>query len=108
VLERQGVPDTVEVNGGRFSPKQIVLVYRRPARRLVVEPSSDGWVARAPEALATRGKKVSARPTPGHAATAERPAAPPTMAQSLECPIDPTRADCQSLCVAGAQHEWCP
>jgi len=32
---------------------------------------------------------------------------PPTTAQTLECPIDPTRADCQSLC-ASAKYEWCP
>jgi hypothetical protein len=36
------------------------------------------------------------------------PAAPqPTPKQSDECPIEPWRADCRSLCAGGATWEWC-
>jgi len=106
VLERYGDPDTLEVTGGRYESKQIVLVYRRTAQRIIVERSADGWVARAPEALTDRPRRAAARvPVP----TAEIPPPPrPTMAQSLECPIDPSREDCRALCVSGATLEWCP
>jgi hypothetical protein len=104
VLDRYGEPDTVQVNGGRYQSKQLVLVYRRPAQRIVVERAADGWVARAPELLPSRSRRATAR-VPAHAG--EAPAPLPTMAQSLECPIDPSRPDCQALCASGATHEWC-
>jgi len=31
----------------------------------------------------------------------------PTARQSLECPIDPGRAECRALCAGHATHEWC-
>jgi len=31
----------------------------------------------------------------------------PTARQSLECPIDPGRADCRALCAGHATYEWC-
>lgn len=105
VLERYGEPDTLEVTGGRYESKQIVLVYHRTGQRIIVERSADGWVARAPEALPGHPRRAAAR-APERAA--ESPAPRPTMAQSLECPIDPSREDCRALCVSGATHEWCP
>jgi hypothetical protein len=41
-------------------------------------------------------------------AVEQKPAMPqPTPRQSDECPIEPWRADCRSLCGAGATWEWC-
>ena len=106
VFERYGEPDSLEVQGSRYRSKEIVLVYRRSGDRILVERSPDGWVARAPEALPGRGRRAAARaPSPGAGAVA---VPHPTMAQSLECPIDPSRADCLALCTSGAKHEWCP
>lgn len=107
VLARHGEPDTVEVNGSRYQQKRIVLVYRRAAQRIVIEQSDDGWVARAPEALPGAPRRAASRPAP-RTADVEKPALTPTMAQTLECPIDPSRTDCKALCASGAKHEWCP
>jgi hypothetical protein len=103
LFEGHGEPDAIEVLGGRYQPKDIALLYKRTGRRIVVESTSDGWVARAPEALpgarrTTRQARAPEAPPPG----------PPTTAQALECPIDPMRADCQALCAAEAKYEWCP
>jgi len=106
VFNRYGEPDSVEVLGSRYQSKDIVLVYKRTGDRILVERSDDGWVARAPEALPGRTRRVTAAGPARPVSTA--PPANPTMAQSLECPIDPARADCRALCVAGAKHEWCP
>lgn len=104
VFRRYGEPESVEVVGSRYQSKSIVLRYERSGDRILVERSDDGWVARAPEALPGRARRAAAPArTVGTA-----PPAHPTMAQSLECPIDPSRADCRALCVAGATHEWCP
>ncbi len=122
LLKREGQPDTLEVVGSRRKPKQLLLTYTRRGagrpRRIVLDSAADGFVARAPEPLATptpasrRGrvpapsrKKVqepaAARENePGGAAT-------PTAQQQLECPIDATRSDCQALCRGGAAYEWC-
>jgi hypothetical protein len=102
LFEGHGEPDEIEVLGGRYQPKDVALVYKRTGRRIVVESTSSGWVARAPETLpghrrTTRQVRAPQAPRPG----------PPTTAQTLECPIDPTRADCVSLC-ASAKYEWCP
>src|SRR4030095_12150996 len=101
--EGHGEPDAIEVLGGRYQPKDIALVYKRTGRRIVVESTSDGWVARAPEALpgarrSTRQARAQEAPPPG----------PPTTAQALECPIDPMRPDCQALCAAEAEYQECP
>jgi len=55
-----------------------------------------------PAAHTTQASRHTARrakpPSPAPTATAR---------QTLECPIDPDRADCRALCTAGATHEWC-
>lgn len=113
LLGREGEPDTLEVVGGRWKPKQITLTYTRKgagrARRIVLDPTNDGFIARASEPLATptpaakRGRgpaKTRTKATPD-------PTRTPTAQQQLECPIDGGRADCQALCTGGARHEWC-
>ena len=106
VFTRYGDPDTLEVLGSRYEPKDIVLTYKRSGDRILVERSDDGWVARAPEALPGRSRRASA---PGRSAGTAKPPPPnPTMAQTLECPIDPSREDCRALCASGTKHEWCP
>lgn len=103
IFEGHGEPDAIEVLGGRYQPKDVALVYKRTGRRIVVESTGGGWVARAPEALpgrrrTTRQARATEAPRPG----------PPTTAQALECPIDPMREDCQALCASEAKYEWCP
>jgi hypothetical protein len=121
LLKREGQPDTLEVVGGRWNSKQIVLTYTRRGagrpRRIVLDSANDGLVARAPEPVATptpaprRGRApAKARKTAAPAAVREPEAgrAPtPTAQQQLECPIDATRADCRALCTPGASYEWC-
>jgi hypothetical protein len=94
------------VQGSRYQTKEIVLVYKRTGDRILVERSSDGWVARAPEALPGRPRRTAAR-APAPAGVPAPPPTQPTMAQTLECPIDPSREDCLALCKTGAKHEWC-
>ena len=108
VFERYGEPDSLEVQGSRYQEKEIVLVYRRSGYRILVETSDDGWVARAPESLPGRTRRAAPRPPARTAGTTQPAAAHPTMAQSLECPIDPSREDCQALCASGVKHAWCP
>jgi len=126
LLRREGQPDTLAVVGSRYKPKQIVLDYTRPAvgrpHRIVLDPTKNGFVARAPEPLATPsptsprrgGRPVRSRkgrtPHPGSTSVREsQPTAEPTpnARQQLECPIDATRSDCQALCKGGASYEWC-
>lgn len=122
LLAREGEPDTLEVVGSRWKPKQILLSYTRRGagrpRRLVLDSADDGFVARAPEPLATptpasrrgRGPRKSRKKVQGPAAVRENEpsgAPTPTAQQRLECPIDGTRSDCQALCRGGARHEWC-
>jgi hypothetical protein len=122
LLRREGQPDTLEVVGSRWKPKQIVLTYTRKGagrpRRIVLDSTNDGFVARAPEPLArptpaskrARGPAKSRRKVQEPAAVRqEAPSGPsvPSAQQRLECPIDATRADCQALCRGGAAHEWC-
>ncbi len=89
-LDRKGEPDTLEVKGGRFSAKTIILSYTRPSagrpHSITLDPSGDGFIPRAPEPLATphaagrarrRHPRVRANPPapavePG--TTAEQPA----------------------------------
>jgi hypothetical protein len=120
-LADQGEPDTLEVVGARWAPKRIILTYRRRGaggpRRIVLEPTSEGYIARAPEPLTVPRSRAAAAAKPPAAArsTKARPSrcpecpAPvePTVSQKLECPIDPVRDDCRALCVAGGVHEWC-
>ena len=122
LLEREGQPDTLEVVGSRRKPKQILLSYTRRGagrpRRIVLDSGDNGFVARAPEPLATpkpaaRRGRVPAKSRkqvrePAAVRENEHRAAPtPTTQQQLECPIDGTRADCQALCRGGARYEWC-
>ncbi len=122
LLKREGQPDTLEVVGSRWKPKQILLSYTRRGagrpRRIVLDSGNEGFVARAPEPLATptpaakrgRGPAKSRKKVQEPAAARENEpsgAATPTAQQRLECPIDATRADCQSLCQGGASYEWC-
>ncbi len=122
LLQREGQPDTLEVVGSRWKPKQIVLTYARKGagrpRRVVLDSGADGFVARAPEPIATptpaskrgrapaKSRKKAQEPAavrenePGEAPT-------PTAQQQLECPIDGTRPDCRALCRPGSTHEWC-
>ncbi len=78
LLEREGEPDTLEVQGGRLSAKTIILRYTRPSagqpRVLVLVPSGDGFVARGPLPIETprpakrrsaRRRPSTPRPTPG-------------------------------------------
>jgi hypothetical protein len=110
LLEREGQPDTLEVVGGRFRSKRIILNYTRRGagrpRRIVLDAANDGFVARAPEPLARPAAKRARGPKPSRKKVAE-PAAAPTAQQQLECPIDAGRADCQALCRGGAAYEWC-
>jgi hypothetical protein len=115
VLVQQGEPDTIQVTGERLVPKRIVLTYRRPSdgppRRIVVEPTSAGYLARAPEPLRTDAPAaagpaaVASTAAPG--ASGRNAAARPSVRQDLECPIDPGRAECRHLCSGGARFEWC-
>jgi hypothetical protein len=121
LLKREGQPDTLEVVGGRYERKQILLTYKRRGagrpRRIVLDSTNDGFVARAPEPLATpapgkrgRGSKQSRKKAQEPAAVREKKpteASTPTAQQKLECPIDAARSDCQALCKGGATYEWC-
>jgi len=122
LLEREGQPDTLEVVGSRWKPKQITLTYTRKGagrpRRIVLDSGNDGFVARAPEPVATptpaarrgRGPAKSGKKAGAPAAVREsepREVSGPTAQQQLECPIDATRSDCQALCRPGASYEWC-
>lgn len=113
LLKREGQPDTLQVFGSRWKPKQIVLTYTRKGagrpRRIVLDPGKDGFVARAPEPLAV--PSPAAKRARGPAKSKKQVQAPPEQApsaeQQLECPIDASRADCQALCKGGARYEWC-
>ena len=110
LLEREGQPDTLEVVGTRYKPKRIVLTYTRRGagrpRRLVLDPTKNGFVARAPEPLATPTPVQRVRgPARAHKAPSAAPT--PTARQQLECPIDAARSDCRALCRPGASYEWC-
>ena len=121
VLSREGVPDTLEVVGSRYKPKQILLTYTRrgagPPRRIVLDAGDKGFVARAPEPCATptpapRRVRAPAQPRKTREPAAVRENEPsaertPTARQQLECPIDGARADCKALCKPGASYEWC-
>lgn len=117
LIESEGEPDTLEVVGARYSPKRIVLTYagQRP-RRIVLEPTNQGYVARAPEPLPTVAQPLPTptparqrRPSKPRPKASPAPAAPhtPSAKQRLECPIDPARPECQALCTPGAAYEWC-
>jgi hypothetical protein len=121
LLREQGEPDTLEVIGGRWQPKRVVLDYRRRSvgrpRRIYLEATSDGFVASAPQSLSPRRRAGgSERPRTitgtrdAEAATpplADQQTPTPTAAQQLECPIDRQRPDCRAYCTVAATHEWC-
>jgi hypothetical protein len=132
-LSAQGTPDSLEVlepSGGNL---RIELNYASRDRRIVVERVDGRLTAYAPTHLdgsplgsASSPAPSSARPSASEPAQAEQQAAGETPSpsqeqeapvpeevpmatelQSLECPIDPLRADCARLCVPGAPYEWC-
>lgn len=129
-LRSQGTPDNLEVLQPRGENLRIHLNYERRDRRVVVERVEGRLSAYAPTRL--DGSPLGAGPPPESEPPAEAPertppeepqAAPPppepappvpedvplaTELQTLECPIDPQRADCVRLCVPGAPYEWCP
>ncbi len=63
-LARQGEPDSLEIRGGRFSHKTIILYYTRrsvgPPHSIRLDPAKDGFTPRAPEPLATVQKAPGA------------------------------------------------
>jgi hypothetical protein len=122
LLREQGEPDTLEVIGGRWQPKRVVLEYRRRSagkpRRIYQEATSDGFIASAPQALSPRRRTagsdrsrpvIDARETTEAASSAptDTVSPAPTAAQELECPIDRQRPDCRAYCTVAATHEWC-
>ena len=84
-LDRQGEPDTLEVQGGRLSPKTIILRYTRPSigtpQVIVLAPSGDGFVVRGPVAIG-----------PSHAvrrrASRGRPSVPPETGAGTSEPVE--------------------
>jgi hypothetical protein len=94
VLAANGEPDSIEVIGGRGSPKRAVLTYAHgragKPRRIVLALSRPARAARA-RAPADPGARGGT----------------PTARQSLECPIDAERSDCRALCAASRTYEWC-
>jgi len=113
LLDEQGEPDSVEVIGDRLDPKRVVLTYRRddaaPPRRIVLEPTRQGYVAGAPEVRRTeRVVRREEIPAPQqHETAAPCKDCAPTAMQRLECPIDRRRSECRAFCVPGASYEWC-
>jgi len=114
LLATEGEPDTLEVRGRRLEPKRVILFYRRASagkpRRIVLDPSNDGYIARMPEPLRTRRRSARAtrtQPRTVKAGCTDCPRPQPTAAQHLECPIDPGRDDCRAFCTAGAPFDWC-
>lgn len=121
LLAREGQPDTLEVVGSRWKPKQILLTYTRKGagrpRRIVLDSADNGFVARAPEPLATPTPASKRARVPARSPKAPQPTAvrenestgvpTPSAQQQLECPIDGARSDCQALCRGGAAYEWC-
>ncbi len=63
-LRAQGEPDTLEIRGGRFSQKTIILYYTRRCagapHSIRLDPVKDGFVPRAPEPIVTvpRGNAI--------------------------------------------------
>jgi hypothetical protein len=110
VLAGHGVPDSLRVVCGSSGRARVVLSYGRSAgagsRQLVAEPAGGARrVCRPPRAVAARRADTPKTLTRRDAPSALPPA--PTARQSLECPIDPARADCRLLCNAHGAHEWC-
>ncbi len=140
-LVTQGEPDSLQIRGGKFSQKTVILFYTRHGagapHSIQLDPGKNGFVPRAPEPIATpeerpekksqlqnahrhqnspapssenAGKPPAQSPGEANAAPAPTPKPAqvgPSSKQRVECPIDPTRPDCQALCTAGAPHEWC-
>jgi hypothetical protein len=92
-LAAQGEPDTLEILGGRFSQKTIILYYTRrsagPPRSIRLDPGKKGFIPRAPELITTGDKARSApdasgRPRGGRGA--ERAPQPERAPQSERAP----------------------
>ena len=109
-LARHPEPDTIEVLGGRFTPKRFDLVFKRArlakCYKVVIDTTREGRVPRPLESCSvarparTPHRPPRAQPTP----TPRRTPSPDDM---VNCPIAPTRPDCRAFCVGGATYEWC-
>ena len=102
-------PDTIEVLGGRYTPKRFALVFKRAGlakcSKVVIDPTRGGWVPRPLEScLVTRPTRTPHRPSDQPTPTPRRTPSPEDM---VDCPIAPTRPDCRAFCVGGATYEWC-
>ncbi|MBI3767856.1 MAG: hypothetical protein HY271_05080 [Deltaproteobacteria bacterium] len=121
-LAGHGEPDTVQVLGARLAPKRFLLIYTRSGTgqsyRIVIDPSEDGLIARAPEPLPTStpeplptvappGAKQTGRTHKPEPLTPPTNSCIPTAEQRLNCPIDHSRADCRVFCVCTPPFEWC-
>jgi hypothetical protein len=109
-LAARGDPETIEIVTRPGREKQVVLAYPagrdgRP-RRVVVDLGGRRDAARRPaRPVRAASTRRSAAPEPVHAPPAA--GGTPTAQQSLECPIDPERAECRALCGERNSYEWC-
>ena len=112
IVAANGEPDTLRVVCRREGGTRVILTYARGAggkpRQVVAEPAGGVRGVCAPSRpgqsrIATRRSAAGGAVARGDQAT--RPL--PTARQSLECPIDPARADCRTLCAASSTYEWC-
>ncbi len=106
LLTHEGQPDTLEVVGSRWKPKQILLTYTGPGagrpRRIVLDSANDGFVARTPEPIATPTPASHVRVPAQSRKKVREPAVvrenepsgvpAPTTRQQLGWPIDAARA----------------
>ncbi len=120
-LAGHGEPDTVQVLGARLAPKRFLLMYTRSGQsyRIVVDPSEDGLIARAPEPQPTStpeslppaappsAKQTGRTRKPEPATSPTNSCIPPTAEQRLNCPIDRLRVDCRMFCDCTPPFEWC-
>ncbi len=92
-LASHGEPDTLEIRGGRFAQKTIILYYTRrsagPPHSIRLDPGRNGFIPRAPEPIAKQGSQASgasARPRPRSEGANERPPtrAPESPARTIE------------------------
>jgi hypothetical protein len=119
LLAGRGEPDTVEVVNRRGRARRVVFTYRGARdgvpRRIVIEPSNRVRGKRAQGASAASSRlgrrRGVARSRPVTLAATESDPTPATATltarQALECPIDPERPDCRSVCGRRRDYEWC-
>ncbi|HVQ24205.1 MAG TPA: hypothetical protein VMV01_03465 [Planctomycetota bacterium] len=110
-LRQRGTVEIAPSPGGYYAAQPIDPSGRlstarsEPPRRKAPPPKSS-----APKAKPAATPRAEPAPEPEEPAaeTAPEPAVPePDPSQLDECPIEPWRSDCRSLCVPGASWEWC-